>query len=83
MTLSQELLATAGNFKIALDDLVNSFIKQFEDSDLETGFSETTLYPKAFLDPLAEVAAQAKGVKITTDVAKHVDVMIKKFTEKL
>lgn len=52
---------------------MNSFIKQCEEADLETGFSETTIYPKAFFDPLAEVVAQAKGAKITTDVAKHVE----------
>jgi hypothetical protein len=50
---------------------VKSFIQQCEEADLQTGFSETTLYPKAFFDPLAEVPTQAKGAKITTDVAKH------------
>jgi hypothetical protein len=48
---------TAANFKSALENIVDSFIKQCEEADLETGFSETTLYPKAFFDPLAEVVA--------------------------
>jgi hypothetical protein len=74
---------TAANFKSALENIVDSFIKQCEETDLETGFSETTLYPKAFFDPLAEVVAQAKGPKITNDVAKHVEEMIKKFSDRL
>ena len=60
---------------------MKSFIQQCEEADLQTGFSETTLYPKAFFDPLAEVPTQAKGAKITNDVAKHVEEMIKKFSE--
>lgn len=74
---------SAANFKSALENIVDSFIKQCEEADLETGFSETTLYPKAFFDPLAEVVAQAKGSKITGDIAKHVEEMIKKFNDRL
>ena len=83
MTLSQELLASAANFKSALDKIVSSFIELCEEADLDTGFSETTLYPKAFFDPLADVVPQAKGAKITADVAKLAEDMIKKFRDRL
>lgn len=82
-TLTQELLASAGQTKTALEELVKSFIEQCEKADVETGFSITTLYPKSYFDPLADQKAQIKGAIITGAVTEHMKVMIKKFDLKL
>ena len=82
-TLTQKLLASADQTKTALEELVKSFIEQFEKADVETGFSITTLYPKSYFDPLADQKAQIKGAIITGAVTEHMKVMIKKFDLKL
>jgi hypothetical protein len=48
-----------------------------------TEFSITTLYPKNYFDPLAELNDRIKGPIITGDVTKHMGVMITKFDKKL